>query len=97
MVNNKRIRASSGSRRGLHCVAACSSRIANQGVVDLELTTAEGHKESWVARIVDVNKPLGAVTDRVDNCCRAVYDKNMDTGQGFSYIFESQRAAQSTI
>ena len=36
--------------------------------------------------IADVNKPLGAVSDRVDNNCRVVYDKDLQTGDDLSYI-----------
>ena len=86
MVNAAKIRESPGQRRGLHYVAASSHRIPNLGEVDLNFCTLEGHSESWVCQIADVNKPLGAVSDRVDKGHRVVYDKDMDTGQDLSYI-----------
>ena len=86
MVNSAKIRTSPGQRLGLHYVAASSHRIPNLGGVDLNFMTLEGHDESWVCQIADVNKPLGAVSDRVDKGHRVVYDKDMDTGQDLSYI-----------
>ena len=86
MVNSAKIRTSPGQRLGLHYVAASSHRIPNLGEVDLNFMTLEGHDESWICQIADVNKPLGAVSDRVDKGHRVVYDKDMDTGQDLSYI-----------
>ena len=86
MVNGKRIRASAGSRRGLHYVAASSHMFPNEGEIELEFMTPEGFCETWPFQIADVNKPLGSVADRVDNSCRVVYDKNEDTGEDQSYI-----------
>ena len=34
--------------------------------MDFKLATTEGFQESWVLKIADVNKPLGAVVSRVD-------------------------------
>ena len=70
MVSTRRIRISPGQRQGLHYVGPTSHRIPNLGEVDLDFMTLEGHDESWVCQIADVNKPLGAISDRVDhNCC----------------------------
>ena len=90
MINTKRIRVSEGQRRGLHYVAASSCRIPNEGEIDFLFTTTEGFDESWEFQIADVNKPLGAVADRVDNACRVVYHKGMDTGQDLSYILNKR-------
>ena len=90
MVNKKRIRPSAGSKRGLHYVAASSHRIPNEGEVDLEFETPEGFEESMVFQVAAVNKPLAAVSDRVDNWCRVVFDKDMRTGQDLIYIFNKK-------
>ena len=63
-----------------------SHRIPNLGEVDLDFMTLEGHNESWVCQIADVNKPLGSISDRIDKNCRVVYDKDMATGDDLSYI-----------
>ena len=90
MINTKTIRESEGQRRGLHYVAASSCRIPNEGEIEFLFTTNQGFDESWAFQIADVNKPLGAVADRVDNACRVVYDKDMDTNEDFSCILNKR-------
>lgn len=86
MINRRKIRASEGSRRGLKYVAATGDKIPNEGEIDFEFVTNEGHQESWVLQVANVNKPLGSVASRVDASCRVVYDKDMKTGKDLSYI-----------
>ena len=86
MINRRKIRASEGSRRGLKYVAATGDKISNEGEIDFEFVTNEGHQESWVFQVANVNKPLGSVASRVDASCRVVYDKDMKTGKDLSYI-----------
>ena len=47
-----------------------------------------GFSESWPFQVANVNKPRGAVADRVDNKCRVVYDQDDKTGQDLSYILD---------
>ena len=54
----------------------------------LPFTTSEGHKTSWTFQIADTNKPLGCVADQVDNRCRVVFDKDEDTGEYISHIYD---------
>ena len=44
MVNAKKIRPSTGSRRGLHYVSATDHRIPTVGEISLEFQTDEGHR-----------------------------------------------------
>ena len=87
MVNSKRIKPSAGSLRGLCFVAANDGKIPNEGEVELEFDTLEGANENWTFQVADANKPLGAVADRVDHRCRVVFDKDDETGQDLSYIY----------
>ena len=90
MVNKDKIRKSPGSRRGLNYVAADNGRLPNVGEMDVDFTTLDGHDESWVFQIADVNKPLGCVADRVDRSCRVVFDQDDETGQDLSYILKKK-------
>ena len=81
MINHKNIRPSEASRRGLNCAAACSTRIPNEGKVDLRLSTKEGFEKSLPFQVADVNKPAGSVADRVDSSFRVIYDKDMSSGK----------------
>ena len=88
MINEKRMRPSPGSIKGTCFVAADNGRIPNEGEIDLEFDTLEGTQEAWVFQIANTNKPLAAVADRVDHRCRVVFDKDDDTGQDVSYIYD---------
>lgn len=76
MVNATRIRPSAGSRCGLRYVAATGEKMDNEGEVDLNFVTSEGFSESCPFQVANVNKPLGAVADRVDNRCHVVYGQD---------------------
>ena len=86
MAGKRMIRQSPGSRRGMHYVAAGNERIKNEGEIDFDFESIEGHKETFVFQIADVNKALGSVAYVVDKAFRVVYDKNMDTGEDLSYM-----------
>ena len=90
MVNKKKIRQSEGQRRGLHYVSATNHRIPNVGEVNLEFMTDEGHSESIVFQIADVNKPLMSISDRVDNRCRVVFDQDDDTGEDLTHVYNKK-------
>ena len=90
MINAKRIRPSAGSKRGLHYVSATDHRIPNEGEIDLNFETAEGHMTSWPFQVADVNKPLLCVADRVDNRCRVVYDQDDETGEDLTDICDKK-------
>ena len=69
-------------------MAATGEKIDNVGELDLNFVTSEGFSESWPFQIANVNMPLGAVPDRVDNKCRVVYDQDDKIGQDLSYILD---------
>ena len=73
MVNAKKIRPSPGSRRGLHYVSATDHRIPNVGEISLEFQTDEGHAETIVFQVADVNKPVVSISDRIDHRRRVLF------------------------
>ena len=97
MVNKKKIRPSAGSKRGLHYLAASNHRIPNEGEVYIEFQTQEGYDENIVFQVANVNEPLAAVSDRVDNGCRVVFDKDEETGQDLSYIYNKRTKKVITL
>ena len=90
MVNAKKIRPSAGSRRGLHYVSATDHRIPNVGEISLVFQTDEGHTETIVFQVADVNKPLMSISDRVDHRCRVVFDQDDETGVDLSHIYNKK-------
>ena len=70
----------------MHYLCAGIERITNQGEIDFDFESVEGHKETFVFQIADVNKALGSVAYVVDTAFRVVYDKNMETGEDMSYM-----------
>ena len=86
MIGNRKMRQSPGSRSQLHYLAAGKERIPNEGEIDFEFETAEGHTETFVFQVAEVNKALGSVAYVVDRAFRVVYDKNMTTGEDMSYM-----------
>ena len=85
MVRNKtKIRPSPGSRAGVHYVAANNGRIPNEGEVDFEFYTSEGHMEMLCMQIAEVNKTLGSVSYLVDRGYKIVFDKCERTGRDLS-------------
>ena len=90
MVNSKRIRPSAGSRRGLHYVSATDHRIPNVGEIKLEFRTDDGVDDSIVFQVADVNKPLMSLSDRVDKNYRIVFDRDDETGDDLSNIFNKK-------
>ena len=87
MINSNRVKPSAGFIRGLCFVAANDGKIPNEGGVELEFSTLEGTDENWTFQVAGANKPLGSIADRVDNRCRVVYDKDDETGQDLSYLY----------
>ena len=65
-----KIRPPEGSKRVMKYTAANRGTIANEGETDFEFVTMEGMQQSWNFQIAEVNKALGAVSDRVDNSSR---------------------------
>ena len=86
MVGKHRIRPSAGSRRGMKYVGAGGEKIKNEGEFDFSFESMEGHKQSMIVQVAEVNKPLGSVAYFVDRNYRVVYDKNMETGEDMSYM-----------
>ena len=86
MVGRRRIRPSEGSKRGMKYVGAGGDKIKNEGEVDFDFETTEGHPQSVVFQIAEVNKPLGSVAYFVDRKYRVVYDQNDATGEDLSYM-----------
>ena len=90
LVRRDRIRESEGSKKGMHYVAANKGKIPNEGETDFRFQTSEGSKENWKFQIAEVNKALGAVSDRVDNDYRVVFDKDSRTGRDASYMLNKK-------
>ena len=67
-------------------VGAGGEEINNEGEVDFPFESVEGHRQSMIFQIAEVNKPLGSVAYFVDRDFRVVYDKNMATGEDRSYM-----------
>ena len=67
-------------------VAAGGEKIPNEGEVDFGCGFQEGHRESFVFQIAEVNMPLGSIAYAADKGLRVVYDKNMRTGKDMSYM-----------
>ena len=89
MVRNKKmIRASASSNRGVHYVAANGGRIPNEGEFDFEFSIQEGHEESMIFQIAEVNKALGAVSYLVDNGYKVIFDKDQDSGKDLSLMIQ---------
>jgi hypothetical protein len=86
MAGKRAIRPSPGSKRGMCYVAAGNERIKNEGEVTFDFESLEGHAESFVFQIAEVNKALGSGAYMVDHGFRVVYDKDMETGEDLSYM-----------
>ena len=86
MIGKRKVRPSKGSRMGMRYVGAGGEKINNEGEVDFPFESVEGHKQSMIFQIAEVNKPLGSVAYFVDRDFRVVYDKNMVTGEDMSYM-----------
>ena len=48
--------------------------------------TREGHDETIVFQVAEVNKALGAVSYLVDNGYQVIFDKDLATGRDLSYM-----------
>ena len=88
MVNKKKIKSSAGQRRGLHYVSATNHRIPNEGEIEVELETNEGHHLTIPFQVADVNKPLMSISDRVDSRCRVTFDQDDNTGEDLTNIYD---------
>jgi hypothetical protein len=86
MVGKMKIRPSEGSRKGMRYVGAGNEKIVNEGEVDFPFESLEGHRQSMIFQIAEVNKPLGSVAYFVDREFRVVYDQNSKTGEDMSYM-----------
>ena len=87
---NNVIRPSPGSRAGVHYVAACNTRIKNEGECDFHFTTSSGVPENYVFQIADVNKALCAVSYLVDHGHQVIFDQDEKTGLDLSRIVDKK-------
>ena len=87
---NNKVRPSPGSRAGVHYVAACNTRIKNEGECDFQFETHSGQKESFVFQIAEVNKALCAVSYLVDHGHQVIFDQDEATGVDTSRILNKQ-------
>ena len=85
-----KIRPSAASKAGVHYVSACTSRIPNEGEVDLNFETKDGEKISWVFQVAEVNKVLASVSHLVDAGHRVVFDQDEETGKDVSFILNKK-------
>ena len=86
MIGNRPVRASPGSLKGLKYVGAGGEKIWNEGEVEFPFESVEGHVQSMLFQIAEVNKPLGSVAHFVDKDYRVVFDRNSTTGEDMSYM-----------
>ena len=86
MVGKRRIRPSVGSKAKMKYVGAGNEKMENEGECDFPFETVEGHKQSMIFQIAEVNKALGSVAYMVDRAYRVVYDKYMETDEDLSYM-----------
>ena len=80
------IRPSPSSIKGMHYIAANNGRIPNEGEFDFSFVTQEGHNETMVFQVAEVNKALGAVSYLVDNGYQVIFDKDLATDRDLSYM-----------
>ena len=80
------IRPSPSSIKGVNYIAANNGRIPNEGEFDFSFVTQEGHNETMVFQVAEVNKALGAVSYLVDNGYQVIFDKDLVTGRDLSYM-----------
>ena len=76
-------------------MAANNSRIANEGEVDVEFITEEGHCEMMVMQIAEVNKTLGSFSYMTNMGFRVVFDRDEETGVDMSRM-EHKRTGRTT-
>ena len=81
-----RVRASPGSKRGVHYLAANNARIKNEGEVDFQFQSDNHDFHSWVFQVAEVNKALCAVSYMVDHDYRVVFDRDKTTGVDTSFM-----------
>ena len=60
------------------------------GEVDLAIETTEGHQDTIVFQIAEVNKALLSISDRVDNTGSVVFDQDDETGEDLTHIFNKR-------
>ena len=70
-------RASVGSMRGVHYVAANGARILNLGEQRVGFWTADGIGTSWTFQVCQVNKPLASVAKLVDDGWKVIFDSEL--------------------
>ena len=68
------VRASAGSLRGVHYVAANGGRIPNLGEQRVPFWTPEGVGASWTLQVAQINKPLVSVAKLNLEGWRVVFD-----------------------
>ena len=51
VINKGTIRASAGSKAGVHYVPAGGGKIPNEGEFDFEFKTSEGNAENWTFQV----------------------------------------------
>ena len=78
MAGKRAVTQSPGSKRGMHYVAAGNERIPNEGEINFDFESQEGHKETFVFQIAAVNKALGSVAYVVDGVQGRVRQEHED-------------------
>ena len=85
MVRNKNdIRPSKASLAKVHYIAANNGRIPNEGEIDFQFNTTEGHSENMIFQIAEVNKALGSISYMVDHGYSVIFDQDTATGKDIS-------------
>ena len=85
-----KIRASPGSRRGVHYISASNDRIPNEGECDFHFSTKDGQDQNFTFQIAEVNKALCAVSYLVDHGKQVIFDQDEVTGMDTSRIVDKK-------
>ena len=67
------------------------------GEFDFNFITPEGHKKSLVFQVANVNKALGAVSYLVDHGYRVIFDKDAESGEDLSHMFDKRTKAATRL
>ena len=87
---HNQIRPSPGSKAGVHYIAACNTRIRNEGECDFHFRTGNGTPENYVFQIAEVNKALCAVSYLVDHGHQVIFDQDATRGIDTSRIVHKE-------
>ena len=71
-------------------MSATDHRIPNVGEISLDIETTEGHQDSMMFQVADVNKPSMSISVRFDHRCRVTFDQDDVTGEDLTHIYNKK-------